>query len=141
MVHEYLANLLRRDRTIIPKLFLRSILPFSEQTLEYWLFWARRRALFTITDRLNGLLTTFSQSGGAALGGAAISVGVMVLMMVAMMVMVVMVRFNIGRWDIKIIVHQMMFCAAFIVMHIVIQSYRCRCHVGVDVSKVLVGGE
>lgn len=58
------------------------------------------------------------------------------------MVMVVMVRFNIGRWDIKIIVHQMMLCTAFIVMHIVIQSQRRRrCHVGDDVSKVLVGGK
>lgn len=57
------------------------------------------------------------------------------------MVMVVMVRFHIGRRDIKIIVHHMMFCTAFIVMHIVIQSYRRRCHVGVDVSKVLVGGK
>lgn len=65
------------------------------------------------------------------------------LVMVAMVVMVVMVRFNIGRWDIKIIVHQMMFCTAFIVMHIVIQSYRRGCHVGVgvDVSKVFVEGK
>lgn len=52
--------------------------------------------------------------------------------------MVVMMGFNISRWDIKIIVHQMMICTAFIVMHIVIQCYRRRCHVGVGVSKVLV---
>lgn len=58
-----------------------------------------------------------------------------------MMVMVVMVRFNIGRWNIKIIVHHMMICTAVIVMHVVIQSYRRRCHVVVDVSELFVGGK
>lgn len=57
------------------------------------------------------------------------------------MVMVVMVRFNIGRWDIKSIVHHMMVHTACIVMHHIIQTYRRRRHVGVDVSKVLVGGK